>query len=176
MTTFTNKLQNQVKVFHESFNHPISDVPKPMTLERAVNRSIWTGEEIVEFIHASCTNMEEFEQAYNDFMQGLSNAFDKSTKEAFIQTDVERVVAQADALTDTNYFVKGTFVEIGVDEEPVFNIVQAANMSKLFTAEDGTKFAKYRDDGKILKSPDFWTPEDKIKEEIQRQINNSLTK
>ncbi|MGE7840610.1 hypothetical protein ACQKNX_07455 [Lysinibacillus sp. NPDC093712] len=175
-STFTNKLQNHVKDFHEAFNHPVSQSPKPMNLERAINRSIWTGEEIVEFIHASCTNIGEFEQAYNDFMQGLSNAFDKSSKEEFIQDDVERVVAQADALTDTDYFVKGSFVEIGVEAEPVFNIVQEANMSKLFTAEDGTKYAQYRDDGKILKSPDFWTPEDKIKEEIQRQINNSLIK
>lgn len=176
MTTFTSKLQNHVKDFHESFNHPISDVPKPMTLERAVNRSIWTGEEIVEFIHASSKDENEFGLAFSLFIQGLEKAYKKSSKEKFIQDDVERVVAQADALTDTDYFVKGSFVEIGVDEEPVFNIVQAANMSKLFTAEDGTKYAEYREDGKILKSPDFWTPEDKIKEEIQRQINNSFTK
>lgn len=176
MTTFTNKLQNHVKNFHSAFNHPVSDTPNPMELERAINRSVWTGEEIVEFLHASSKDENEFDLAFSLLIQGLEKAYKKSSKVEFIQDDVERVVAQADALTDTDYFVKGSFVEIGVDEEPVFNIVQAANMSKLFTAEDGTKFAKYRDDGKILKSPDFWTPEDKIKEEIQRQINNSLTK
>lgn len=174
--TFTNKLQNHVKDFHEAFNHPVSDVPKPMTLERAINRSIWTLEEVVEFAHASSKDEKEFELAYIKILQGLEKAYIKSSKEEYIHDDVERVVAQADALTDTDYFVKGSFVEIGVDEEPVFNIVQGANMSKLFTAEDGTKYAKYREDGKILKSDEFWTPEDKIKEEIQRQINNALIK
>lgn len=168
---FTNNLQNHVKDFHEAFNHPVSDVPKPMTLERAVNRSIWTAEELIEFIHATSSNENEFEHAYYDFLQGLQKAYLKSSKENYIQDDTERVVAQADALTDTSYFVNGSFVEIGVDSEPVFDIVQAANMSKLFTAEDGTKYAKYREDGKILKSPDFWTPEDKIKEEVERQLN-----
>ena len=176
MTHFTNKLQNHVKDFHLAFNHPISDAPKPMNLDRAINRSVWTGEEIVEFLHASSKDENEFDLAFSLFIQGLEKAYKKSSKEEYINDDVKRVVAQADALTDTDYFVKGSFVEIGVDEEPVFNIVQEANMSKLFTAEDGTKYAQYREDGKILKSPDFWTPEDKIKEEIQRQINNSLTK
>lgn len=174
--TFTNKLQNHVKDFHLAFNHPVSETPKPMELERAINRSVWTGEEIVEFLHASSKDENEYDLAFSLFIQGLEKAYKKSSKVEYIQDNVERVVAQADALTDTDYFVKGSFVEIGVDEEPVFDIVQAANMSKLFTKEDGTKYAQYREDGKILKSPDFWTPESRIKEEIQRQINNSLTK
>jgi len=176
MTTFTNKLQKHVKDFHLAFDHPVSETPNPMKLERAVNRSVWTGEEIVEFLHASSKDGNEFDLAFSLFIKGLEKAYKKSSKEEYIQDDVERVVAQADALTDTDYFVKGSFVEIGVDEEPVFNIVQEANMSKLFTAEDGTKYAQYREDGKILKSPEFFTPESRIKEEIQRQINNSLTK
>jgi len=174
--TFTNKLQNHVKDFHLAFNHPVSNVPKPMKLERAINRSIWTGEEVIEFLFASSSNETEFAHAYYTFLEGLQKAYHKSLQEEFIQDDTERVVAQADALTDTDYCIKGSFVEIGVDEEPVFNIVQEANMSKLFTDENGNKYPKYREDGKILKSPEFFTPEAKIKEEIQRQINNALTK
>jgi predicted HAD superfamily Cof-like phosphohydrolase len=78
------------------------------------------------------------------------------------------LVAQADALTDVNYFVQGSFVLLGVDPQPLFDIVQDANMAKLFP--DGKP--RYREsDGKIIK-PDGWQPpEDKLKLEIERQTN-----
>src|SRR6185312_4688032 len=48
----TNKWFNLVKVFHGAFDHPIADKPTQLTLGRATNRSIWTGEEaLVEFLH-----------------------------------------------------------------------------------------------------------------------------
>lgn len=75
------------------------------------------------------------------------------------------ITDQADALIDLLYFTLGTFVEMGVDPEPIFDIVQTANMSKL--GPNGKP--RYRDDNKILK-PDNWEPpEPKIKLEIQRQ-------
>lgn len=73
-------------------------------------------------------------------------------------------------MTDGIYFAIGSAVELGVDIEPVFEIVQGANMSKLFTDENGNKFAKYREDGKVLKSPDFYQPEEFIKAEIKKQM------
>lgn len=99
----------------------------------------------------------------------MEDAYEKSLKDEFITNDLDRVVAQMDALTDADYFIKGSFVEAGVKPQPLFEIVQAANMSKLFTDENGNKYAKYREDGKILKSPEFFTPEGKLKEEIERQ-------
>lgn len=177
MTQFTNKLQNHVLEFHKAFNHPTSDSPKSMELERAINRTIWTAEEVVaEYLHASSSNEKEYREAMTKFLDGLENAFLKQLEKPFPTNEEERVIAQADALTDSDYFIKGSFVEIGVDEEPIFNIVQGANMSKLFTDENGNKYAKYREDGKILKSSEFYSPEPLIKEEIQRQLNNALTK
>lgn len=170
---YTNSLQNHVEDFHIAFNHPTSNTPTPISLERATNRAIWTTEEQIEFIAASSTNKEEFTKAYYTFKEGLDKAFQKSLDSDFPQNDIEKIIAQADALTDTDYFVKGSFVELGVDEEPIFNIVQSANMSKLFTDENGNKYAKYREDGKIQKSPDFYSPEPFIKEEVLRQLNNN---
>lgn len=171
MTQFTNKLQNHVKDFHEAFNHPVSQQPTPMDLERAINRSIWTCEEVIEFLHASSTKEEEFDLAFARLIDGINKAYKKSLKVEYPQNDIDRVIAQADALTDTEYFVQGTFVELGVDAEPIFDIVQGANMSKLFTDENGNKVAKYREDGKILKSPDFYSPEPFIEQEVLRQLH-----
>lgn len=164
-----NKAFQQVKEFHQAFGHPIAEKPTAVSQERGLNRTIWTGEELVEFLHASSKNEEEFTSLYNKFLVGLENAYKKSLSSEYIQDDTERIVAQADALTDTSYFVNGTFVEMGVLPQQLFDIVQNSNMSKLFTDENGNKYAKYREDGKIQKSPEFFPPEEKLKEEVLRQ-------
>lgn len=169
---FTNSLQNHVKDFHVAFNHPVSSKPTPISLERMINRNIWTAEELIEGLAASTSNKEEFSEAFYKFVEGVKSAYLKSLHGEFPQTDEDKIVAQADALTDASYFINGSFVELGVDAEPVFEIVQEANMSKLFVDDNGSKYAKYREDGKILKNMDtFFSPEDKIKEEVLRQIN-----
>lgn len=168
-----NRQFTLVKEFHEAFNHPVAEVPTPIEAERGLNRTIWTGEELVEFLHACSSNKEQFSKLYYDFLQGLQKAFLKSLNTEYIQDDTERIVALADALTDTSYFLNGTFVEIGVLPQPLFEIVQSANMSKLFTDENGKKFAKYREDGKIQKSPEFFPPETKLKEEVLRQAKQA---
>lgn len=170
MTQFSNKLQNHVKDFHEAFSHPVGNKPTPLALERAINRSIWTVEESIEFIAASCSSQEEFKAAYEKFLKGLEKAYEKSLNGEFATTDEEKVIGQADALADQLYFSFGSAVEIGVDIEPIFDIVQSANMSKLFTDDNGNKFAKCREDGKIIKSPNFFSPEPLIKEEVIKQM------
>lgn len=164
-----NRQYTLVKDFHKAFNHPVANKPTPLEAKRGLDRTIWTGEELVEFLHASSSNKEEFDKLFAEFIVGMEAAYEKSLKDEFITNDLDRVVAQTDALTDASYFINGSFVETGVKPQPLFEIVQAANMSKLFTDEKGNKYAKYREDGKILKSPEFFSPEAKLKEEIERQ-------
>lgn len=161
-----------VKDFHEAFNHPVAKEIKSLDSERALNRSVWTGEEaLVEFLHASCDNAEEFDEKFERMIEGLRKAKIKSDGMEFYTDEQERIVAQADALTDALYFIFGSFVEIGVKPFNLFKIVQMANMSKLFTDENGKKYAKYREeDGKIMKSPEFFSPEPLLHEEVLRQI------
>lgn len=161
----------QVEVFHEAFDHPIAEKPTQMSLMRATSRSIWTGEEaLVEFLHASSANEEEFESAYDKMIVGLQKAKKKSLAMDYYNDGTERIVAQSDALTDALYFIFGSFVEMGVKPDKLFDIVQESNMSKLFIDEKGNKFAKYREsDGKILKSDDFFPPEPALLAEIERQ-------
>lgn len=82
--------------------------------------------------------------------------------------EAETVVDQADAMIDLIYFALGTLVEIGVRPQPVMDLVQQANMSKLWEDE----LPRFREeDGKIIKPANWVAPESKIEEEVMRQAN-----
>lgn len=76
------------------------------------------------------------------------------------------VTDQADAMIDLIYFALGSLVEMGVNPSPLFAIVQAANMSKLW--EDGKP--RYHPDGKIAKPPTWQDPAPLLAAEIARQV------
>mgnify|MGYP003632350353 FL=1 len=60
----------------------------------------------------------------------------------------------ADALTDILYVVYGAGHSFGIDLDDCFNEVHRSNMTKL--GEDGRPM--YRDDGKVMKGPNYETP------------------
>ena len=66
------------------------------------------------------------------------------------------LVQVADALGDKLYILCGTILEHGMQYkiEEVFNEIQRSNMSKL--GEDGQPI--YREDGKVLKGPNYCKP------------------
>jgi len=66
------------------------------------------------------------------------------------------LVEVADALGDMLYILCGTILEHGMQYkiEEVFNEIQRSNMSKL--GADGKPI--YRDDGKVLKGPNYFKP------------------
>lgn len=161
----------QVREFHDAFNHKQNDRPTVMEEETALNRSIWTGEELVEFLYATVnSDKDKFEKIFNSFIAGLIEA-----KEKILDNNEKidnKLVAQADALTDTLYFIYGSFAVMGIEPQPLFNIVQEANMGKLW--DDGKP--RYREkDGKIIKPPHWekeFAPEPRLKKEIERQLNS----
>jgi len=65
------------------------------------------------------------------------------------------VVETADALADLLYVVMGAALTFGVPIDEVVDEVHRSNLSKL--GEDGQPIR--REDGKILKGPDFFTPD-----------------
>ena len=165
-----NKAYYQVKEFHEAFGHPVAEKPTPMDVITATARQIWKAEEIVEFLHATARGQEElFKTLVNELISGICDAVDKQLKKGIVyETDEDVLVAQADALTDINYFNQGDFVVMGVKPQPLFDIVQRANMGKLW--EDGKP--RYREDGKILKPANWeqdFAPEKRLREEVKRQ-------
>ena len=66
------------------------------------------------------------------------------------------IIEVADALGDMLYILCGTIIEHGMQDiiEPIFDEIQKSNMSKL--GEDGNPI--YRDDGKVLKGPNYFKP------------------
>lgn len=170
----TNKQQNEmyymVRDFHKAFNHKCSDKPTAIPEDIALNRAVWTGEELVEFLYATTAgDVSKFNYLCMNFLNGLTKSYKKIIDKSDPIEDV--LVAQMDALTDIEYFNQGSFVVAGVEPFNLFKIVQDANMGKLW--EDGKP--RYREeDGKIAKPP-YWeenfAPEPKLKEEIERQLN-----
>ncbi|WP_369048399.1 hypothetical protein [Tenacibaculum sp. UWU-22] len=73
--------------------------------------------------------------------------------EAAKQNDLVEI---ADALGDMLYILCGTIIEHGFQDkiEAVFQEIQRSNMSKL--GEDGKPI--YREDGKVLKGPNYFKP------------------
>jgi len=67
------------------------------------------------------------------------------------------LVEIADALGDMMYILCGTIIEHGLQDkiEAVFDEIQRSNMSKL--GEDGQPI--YREDGKVLKGPNYFKPD-----------------
>tara|TARA_R110002020_G_scaffold293535_5_gene509093 strand:- start:13945 stop:14334 length:390 start_codon:yes stop_codon:yes gene_type:complete len=67
------------------------------------------------------------------------------------------LIEVADALGDMLYILCGTIIEHGMQDkiEEVFEEIQRSNMSKL--GEDGKPV--YREDGKVLKGPNYFKPE-----------------
>lgn len=63
-------------------------------------------------------------------------------------------IETADALADLVYVVYGMALECGIDLDQVLAEVHSSNLSKLMP--DGT--VKRREDGKVLKGPDFREP------------------
>jgi len=76
----------------------------------------------------------------------------RELKEAINDSDIVEV---ADALTDLLYVTYGAGLCFGVELDNCFDEVHRSNMSKL--GEDGLPI--YRDDGKVLKGPNFFQPD-----------------
>ncbi len=73
---------------------------------------------------------------------------------------------EIDAMGDEIYFCLGTAVEMGIDIQSIFDIIQHANMSKVWP--DG--LVHKNEHGKTIKPPNWEDPQPKIKAEIERQI------
>jgi len=73
-------------------------------------------------------------------------------REAVIDNDL---VGIADALTDILYVTYGAGLAYGIDLDECFLEVHESNMSKL--GEDGKPI--YREDGKVLKGPNYFEPD-----------------
>ena len=80
----------------------------------------------------------------------IEEEFDE-LRDAVEESDIVEI---ADALTDLLYVIYGAGWIYGIDLDATFAEVHRSNMSKL--GEDGKPI--YREDGKIMKGPNFFKP------------------
>ena len=82
----------------------------------------------------------------------------KEENEEYLQAAKEGDLTEiADALGDMLYILCGTIIEHGMQHkiDEVFSEIQNSNMSKL--GNDGNPI--YREDGKVLKGPNYFKPD-----------------
>lgn len=85
------------------------------------------------------------------------NLMDEENREYLEAANNNDLVEVADALGDMLYILCGTILEHGMQYkiEEVFEEIQRSNMSKL--GADGKPI--YREDGKVLKGPNYFKPD-----------------
>lgn len=156
----------QVQEFHKIFDPVHNQTPHSLDKQEVLTRIHFLLEELFEYGATIVTDKEELGLLKNKFYQSIDAAESKMMTKDLPNNSV---VHQADALIDLLYLTYGTFVLMGIDPMPLFDIVHEANMGKLFP--DGQP---HYDEitGKVLK-PNEWyekyAPEQKIKEEIEKQ-------
>ena len=120
-----------VNEFHRSFKHPIDEQWTVKLLELRMNLIKEESNEVIE----------EFVNMIIDLERGKSISLVQRTN-------------LLKELCDLQYVLSGAAVALGLDIQTAFNRVHASNMSKL--GEDGKPV--YREDGKVIKGPDYIPP------------------
>ena len=84
------------------------------------------------------------------------NLMKEENEEYFDAANNNDMVEVADALGDMLYILCGTIIEHGMQHkiDEIFSEIQNSNMSKL--GADGNPI--YREDGKVLKGPNYFKP------------------
>ena len=132
-----------VMQFHRTYDVPIRPCDDPtLSYDRMGMRVGLIAEEFAELIGA----------IYGKRARAIIAA---ATAQAVAADDGERdLVEAADAMADLVYVIYGMAIESGIDLDAVLAQVQASNLSKLMP--DGS--VKLREDGKVLKGPNFFPP------------------
>lgn len=137
--------QRLVEQFHQTYSMPIrlgANTTPTIDYERLDMRMSLIGEEFCELMGA----------VYGAHARRI---IEGAIEQAVAHDDLTRdIVETADALADLVYVIYGMAIESGIDLDRVLAEVQASNLSKLMP--DGS--VKLREDGKVLKGPDFFAP------------------
>lgn len=143
----------KVREFHESFGMPVNEMGTNVSADRVKLRLDLIVEELDEL----------FEATLNIPRGTVSDLIWNTLKERGEDEPVSvnngsvaifSTVGTADALVDLLYVIYGACLEFGINADAVFDEVHKSNMSKL--GADGKPI--YREDGKVLKGPNFFEP------------------
>ena len=117
--------------------------------------------------YSNHNKVKEFHETYGAYISEESKLPDPSIRElrkSLLQEEFDEytkaeeendLVEIADALGDMMYIIYGTAISYGIPLDDIFHEIHSSNMSKL--GEDGKPIR--REDGKILKGPNFFRPD-----------------
>lgn len=131
-----------VRQFHETYAMPISGQAPNVDIDRLGMRMALIAEEFTELVGAvyGPDSAALIERAYAEALE--ADGGQRDTVEA------------ADALGDLIYVIYGMALETGISLPDVLAEIQDSNLSKL--GADGQPI--YREDGKVLKGPNYFPP------------------
>jgi predicted HAD superfamily Cof-like phosphohydrolase len=109
---------------------------------------------VEEFMYAFGQNVES-EPQWSSVAELRYALIEEELHELREALDDKNIVEVADALTDLLYVVYGAGHSFGINLDECFEEVHNSNMSKL--GADGKPI--YREDGKVLKGPNYWQPD-----------------
>lgn len=159
--------------FHQIFDARIPQTPTAFSLEEATFRAGFKIEELIEFLYASTQDEEKFQLAVKKLHDEVDTAVHKVLTKSRDKKHSDTLVGQVDALVDLLYLTYGSFALMGIDPEPMMEIVHEANMKKLFP--DGKPHYDPITN-KVLKPANWqalYAPEAKIAVELERQKNSA---
>lgn len=143
----------KVREFHEAFGMPVNEAWEYVSPDRAKLRLDLIVEELDELFEATLglsrgTVSDLIWDGLKERGENESDSIGGGSVAAF------STVGVADALVDMLYVTYGACLEFGINADAVFDEIHKSNMSKL--GADGKPI--YREDGKVLKGPDFFEP------------------
>lgn len=136
---------DRVREFHTTFGHPVALELTPGDVKLRKLRINLIAEELCELCDALGAQL-----SIDVMMDGSHRVNVEMVKD---DSGVDLVEA-ADALGDLDYVVQGANLVFGIPGEAVAQEIHSSNMSK--AGKDGKPI--YREDGKILKGPNYFRP------------------
>lgn len=120
-------LINDVLLFHKTFGHPVLPKPAIPSPERQVLRNKLIRDEYIG----------EFDPAWAKCMALRKVLSDQElASPGGIHDQVEALAEFGDAIADVIYYLIGTAHEYGIPLQEIWDVVQEANMSKLWTRKE----------------------------------------
>lgn len=147
------RFYRDIRRFNEIYQLPNHENPTPIDPERIANFRKILKEEIEEG--------QEIEDKYRQYLEGKN--------ELSAEEKLDVLTDMSDWLGDIIVYCASEARRWGLPLERVLNVIMESNFSKL--DRDGNPI--YDERGKVLKGPDYWKPEPKIREVLSKSEADS---
>lgn len=128
----SRSMVNDVRLFHEVFGHPILPKPAIPSPERQVTRNKFIRDEYIEELVPAWGAIADLGRKIKEWP--VDSKIDPN--KMFNDQKIDTLAEYGDAIADVIYFLIGASLEYGLPLQQIWDAVQNANMSKLWTDEE----------------------------------------